>query len=286
MSKEGVIARQFMLGVVQTADGMPIYHEVFDGNTAEAPTLEPTLEKVLSRYPHIRRLIVVADRGLLSLDNLEALGKLQLPERRAAGIHPGGAGPALWRVRRDAGSPCRPRLAAASRESSTRPAGKAIAWWWPTTPSGRASKPQLRRERIAALAATRRRNWPASSTRRTPAQVQRGRKLSDSGAKARFFHEVCDAQLARIIKVDLKSDLFTYDDRRAALARAELMDGKLLLVTNVADLTPQRGRQPLQGAGRHRARLQGAEVRDRDRAGLPPAARAHQARTRASASWR
>ena len=40
MSKEGVIARQFMLGVVQTADGMPIYHEVFDGNTAEAPTLD------------------------------------------------------------------------------------------------------------------------------------------------------------------------------------------------------------------------------------------------------
>ncbi|MEY2952132.1 MAG: hypothetical protein RLZZ401_219, partial [Pseudomonadota bacterium] len=61
MSKEGVIARQFMLGVVQTADGMPIYHEVFDGNTAEAPTLEPTLKKVLERYPHIRRLVVVAD---------------------------------------------------------------------------------------------------------------------------------------------------------------------------------------------------------------------------------
>jgi transposase len=33
-----------LLGVVQTADGMPIYHEVFDGNTAEAPTLEPTLK--------------------------------------------------------------------------------------------------------------------------------------------------------------------------------------------------------------------------------------------------
>jgi hypothetical protein len=26
------VARQFMLGVVQTAEGMPIYHEVFDGN--------------------------------------------------------------------------------------------------------------------------------------------------------------------------------------------------------------------------------------------------------------
>ena len=46
MSKEGVVARQFMLGVVQTADGMPIYHEVFDGNTSEAPTLLPTVRKV------------------------------------------------------------------------------------------------------------------------------------------------------------------------------------------------------------------------------------------------
>ena len=30
-------------------------------------------------------------------------------------------------------------------------------------------------------------------------KVQRGRKLSDSGAKASFFHEVSDAHLARII---------------------------------------------------------------------------------------
>lgn len=35
MDKEGLIARQFMLGVVQTAEGLPIHHEVFDGNTAE-----------------------------------------------------------------------------------------------------------------------------------------------------------------------------------------------------------------------------------------------------------
>jgi hypothetical protein len=30
------------------------------------------LKKVLSRFAHIRRLVVVADRGLLSLDNIEA----------------------------------------------------------------------------------------------------------------------------------------------------------------------------------------------------------------------
>jgi transposase len=82
MSKEGLIARQFMLGVVQTAEGLPIYHQVFDGNQAECPTLIPTLKKVLQRFPHIKRLIVVADRGLLSLDNIEELGKVKLPGER------------------------------------------------------------------------------------------------------------------------------------------------------------------------------------------------------------
>lgn len=67
-----------MLGVVQTAGGLPIYHEVFDGNQAEGPTLIPTLMRVLDRYPHIRRLVIVADRGLLSLDNLEELRAMRL----------------------------------------------------------------------------------------------------------------------------------------------------------------------------------------------------------------
>jgi transposase len=79
MAKSGLIERQFMLGVVQTAEGLPIYHEVFDGNQAESPTLLPTLKKVLARFAHIKRLIVVADRGLLSLDNVDELRKVMLP---------------------------------------------------------------------------------------------------------------------------------------------------------------------------------------------------------------
>ena len=67
---------------------------------------------------------------------------------------------------------------------------------------------------------------------------KRGRKLSDGGARARFYREVCDAHLARIVRVDLKSELFTYDISEKALAHARLMDGKWLLLTNTADLTP------------------------------------------------
>jgi hypothetical protein len=59
-------------------------------------------------------------------------------------------------------------------------------------------------------------------------QKKRERKFSDSGAKARFFHEVADARLSKIIKVDLKSDLFTDDIDAKALARAQMINGKLL----------------------------------------------------------
>jgi len=63
LAKEGLIARQFMLGVVQTAEGLPIYHEGVDGNASETKTLLPTLTTVLARFPGVRRLILVADRG-------------------------------------------------------------------------------------------------------------------------------------------------------------------------------------------------------------------------------
>jgi transposase len=69
-------------------------------------------------------------------------------------------------------------------------------------------------------------------------QRHKGRKLSDSGAKARFYQAVCEARLASIIKVDLKSDLFAYEFDERALARSRMMDGKLILVTNVSDLEP------------------------------------------------
>ena len=51
MSKEGVIARRVMLGVVPTAEGLPLYHEVFDGDTAEVTTLKPTIEKSSPAFP-------------------------------------------------------------------------------------------------------------------------------------------------------------------------------------------------------------------------------------------
>lgn len=235
MSKEGVVARQFMLGVVQTADGMPIYHEVFDGNTAEAPTMLPTVRKVLERYPQIRRLVMVADRGLLSLDNLEALTSITLPSGQPLEFILAVPGRRYGEFT---------ELLQTVHESATSNEGETLAearWQGHRLvvahdPVRAQEQTALRASRIAALQA--RANQLAGKLDGQDAgQVHRGRKLSDSGAKARLFHEVADAHLSKIIKVDLQSDLFTYDIDEAALQRVQMMDGKLLLVTNVADLS-------------------------------------------------
>ena len=242
MSKEGGIARQFMLGVVQTADGMPIYHEVFAGNTAEAPTLEPTLKKVMARYPHIRRLVVVADRGLLSLDNIEALSKLRL-----SGETSGSTYQALEFIlavpgRRygefaDILAPINARACASEQEMIDEVQWQDLRLVVAHNPQQAAEQTANRQARIDQLR-QRADQLVGKLDSQDAGKVHRGRKLSDAGVTARFFHEVSEAHLTRIIKVDLQAELFTWDIDQTALARAQAMDGKLLLVTNVQDLTP------------------------------------------------
>ena len=237
MAKEGLIARQFMLGVVQTAEGLPIYHEVFDGNQAESPTLIPTLEKVLARFGHIKRLIVVADRGLLSLDNIDELGKIKLPGGRALEFIlavPGRRYGEFAEILQD----FQIRAAVATQEIVEQTSWQHLRLVVAHHPQRAQEQTQLRRERIAALEAQAQ-AWAGKLDGQDGGQVARGRKLSDSGAKARLYHEVKEAHLAKILKVDLKGDLFSYAVDESALAQAELMDGKLLLVTNVADLNPE-----------------------------------------------
>ena len=236
MSKEGLIARQFMLGVVQTAEGLPIYHEVFDGNQAESPTLLPTLKKVLARFAHIKRLIVVADRGLLSLDNMEELAKIKLPGGQALEFILAVPGRRYGEFAEVLQS-FQAKIGTASEEIIDETHWQGLRLVVAHHPERAREQTVLRRERIATLQ-DKANQWAGKLDGQEAGVKARGRKLSDSGAKARLYHEVCEAHLARIVKVDLKSELFTYTVDESALAQAELMDGKLLLVTNVTDLMP------------------------------------------------
>jgi hypothetical protein len=238
MAKEGLIARQFMLGVVQTAEGLPLYHEVFDGNVSETKTLLPTLTTVLARFPSVRRLILVADRGLLSLDNLEALQAIKLGSGQPLEFIIAVPGRRYHDFVDLLGDFHRTRCAAASEEIIDELAWNDLRLVVAHDPATAAIQTQRRSDRIDALIAQGE-QWAGKLIDQDDGVKRRGRKLSDSGAKARFFHAVSEAHLSKIIKVDLAAQLFSYEIDDAARTLAEMMDGKLLLVTNVQGLAPR-----------------------------------------------
>jgi transposase len=234
-AKEGGIARQVMLGVVQTAEGLPIHHEVFEGNAAETHTLVPTIRKVLKRYP-IQRVVLVADRGLLSLDNLQHISEITIGERALEFI--------LAVPARRYGD-FEDILGDFHRRTCAQATEEVIGeFQWQGYRLVVAHRPDIAQEQsrrrdaqIAALQEEAAR-WTGKLNGQDQGRSYRGRKLSDAGVTARFYKAVADARLAHLIKVDLTSELFFYDIDDKALQRAKMLDGKLVLVTNMADHGP------------------------------------------------
>jgi transposase len=238
MAKDGMIARQFMLGVVQTAEGLPIYHDVFDGNAAETKTLLPTLATVLDRFPSVRRLILVADRGLLSLDNLSALNAVRLANGKPLEFILAVPGRLYSEFAELLGRFHQSQCQAATTEVVGEMTWNDLRLVVAHESLRAAQQTEQRNKQISALLAQGD-EWAGKLDGQDQGVKCHGRKLSDSGAKARFFHAVSEAHLSKIIKVDLKTDLFSYDIDEAARTLAEMMDGKLMLVTNTTDLSPE-----------------------------------------------
>ena len=228
LSKDtGGIARQFVLGVIQTAEGLPIAHQVHVGNVGEASTLIPMIEASCRRYG-LKRVVLIADRGLLSLDNLDAIEALRpvedcplsfilaVPGRRYAefsellseSVHDvlrrDGMTEITWQGR---------RLVIAHDEE-------------------RAQRQRAERrteiERIAAEGDRMAQRLDDADNGR----AGRGRRSTDRRAYLRFHEMIKAAGLSRIIKADLSADRFTFDIDESAVRAAEQLDGKLLLVTN------------------------------------------------------
>jgi hypothetical protein len=253
MSKSGLVARQFMLSLVQTAEGLPIAHEVHPGNIAEAKTLLPMIKSLLARYP-LKRVVLVADRGLLSVNNLDELAKLQATlaaEGRVVSLEYVLAVPAARY-----GDFADALRASASAQPADKPWVTETTWQSHSKSSSNSSskssaplantprrlviahdpevaerRTQARNKAITELLALGER-WGGKLDAQDAGARRRGRPLSDSGAKARFYHAVQEANLAHLIKVDLQAEAFSFtidEDKRRYL---ELLDGKLLLVTN------------------------------------------------------
>lgn len=229
MNKErGGIARQFVLGVVQTAEGLPLMHTVHPGNVAETRTLQAMLQTVLERFP-IQRVILVADRGLLSLENIGELAALA--DRDGRKLEFILAVPA--RRYRELVETFRTLTFDERGLAETRFAGHRLVV---AHDLYRAAEQGHRRQaRIAELEAMAEK-MVTKLDAQDEGQSARGRRASDRGAYSRFSRAVAEAELTRFLKADFTADRFSWAVDEAAIAEAELFDGKLALITNANDL--------------------------------------------------
>jgi hypothetical protein len=261
MGKSGHVERQVMLALIQTADGLPLHHQVMEGNTSEPATLLPMLRQVLATYP-IKRVIAVADRGLMSIDQIDALLQIRLPSGEPLEFILAVAGRRYdefaERILNEVAGPLAqvdqfeldwPWLGDVERQARKR-AKPGTQRDRATTTVTNTNVPLLRlvvahdAERAQSMSDDRDNKireleeYAAEAVKKLDRQdigepLGRGRPLSDGGATARMYREVSEKHLGSIVRVNLRSQLFTYDINAKALQKARTLDGKLLLLTNV-----------------------------------------------------
>ena len=78
---------QIVIGLLCTSDGIPVAHHVFSGNTGDSTTLPAVLADLAQRFA-VGRICVVADRGLISAANIEAVAEAGFDHLLATRLRP------------------------------------------------------------------------------------------------------------------------------------------------------------------------------------------------------
>ena len=68
--------KQIVVGAVLDSEGRPVCCELWPGNTSDAKTLIPIVDRLQARF-HIQRICIVADRGMISKQTIQELQKVR-----------------------------------------------------------------------------------------------------------------------------------------------------------------------------------------------------------------
>ena len=213
-----------VIGLVCTGDGIPIAHHVFAGNTADISTLPGVLADLCARFG-VSRIPVVADRGLISADNVETLVSQGFSHILATRLH------------RD--PTCAQALEAASGPEAS----------WVPVPDAKSAACDLTLadgRRAVVVASFERGERDALRTAelvvRTEAKLLalerrvRDGELSDPAKIGRAAQRILGASpVARLFDIEMGRGRFLYHYDEGAFAYEELLAGRYVLVTN---LTP------------------------------------------------
>lgn len=226
--------RQFALGLVQTAEGFPVYHEVFEGNVSEKTTVQGVVERLSQRFP-VERLVFVADRGMLSNDNLETIEGIKLPSGKPAQYVVAVAARTFRDMTKDVERLHEELLAETRttgvesvRESQLGTRRLVVAHSAEIARRARRTRAQ---NLVKVLREARRASTKLEA--QDAGQRGRGRPLTDDGAKIHVHELLAKYHLTRFVKINLGEPAFSWSWDVAELKRDLVLDGKIVLVTNV-----------------------------------------------------
>lgn len=217
---------QVVVGLLCTGDGVPIAHHVFAGNTSDVTTLPVVLEDLQARFG-VGRICVVADRGLISEDNVGVVTGHGFDHVLATRLH------------RD------PTCQTALERSS-----EADALWVPVPAAHSAACDVTlddgRRAVVVASVERHRRDTvrTAELVERTETRLLaledrvRAGRLVDPGKIGRAAQRILGPSgVARLFEVEIDEGRFVYHYNDTAFAYEELLAGRYVLVTS---LTPNQ----------------------------------------------
>lgn len=215
---------QVVIGLLCTGDGIPIAHHVFAGNTADVTTLPGVLEDLQARFG-VGRICVVADRGLISAQNLQTVAQHGFEHVIATRLH-------------------QDKTCAAALEASSRP----DALWQPVPEANSAAcdvtVDDARYVVVTSLERHRRDTTrTAELVERTEAKLLalewrvRDGQVVDATKIARAAQRILDGSgVARLFDIEVGRGRFLYHYNQAAFDYEALLAGRYVLGTS---LSPQ-----------------------------------------------
>jgi transposase len=241
--------RQINIGLLVTPEGLPIAHQVFEGNIPDKVTVASAIEQLKQKFA-IGSCIFVGDRGMLTSHNLEELKEANF--RYILGFHKRGRGVSDELLARyqnleeyqlidgdnplfcvevpaeQVQAPAKKNLVEGEERENVEPPVRYILCHNPL----KAQEDYEFRAQAIEEARIKLQELKEGLARETP---RRGRKPAAKGVMLKVAAILNKKGLAQIFDITYDGKSFNFEVNEQALAKEALRDGKFLIQTN-ADL--------------------------------------------------
>ena len=213
---------QIVIGLLCTSDGIPIAHHVFAGNTNDSSTLPAVLGDLAERFA-VGRICVVADRGLVSANNVDAVAAAGFDHVLATRLRRDRISrEALEAIDDDTAWVEIPQHRCRATDVALADGTRAVV----VESDARARRDTLRSAEIVARA--------EAELLALERRVRDGR-LKDPAKIGRAAQRILGGSGAgRLFDLEIAAGRFTYHYNEDALAHEELLAGRYVLTTSLA----------------------------------------------------